>query len=508
MTKQKDIDLYKAFQKSPLLWIKKNLGLVPQPLKRGISKEEVWKFYKPKHFETWIEGKHLTWHQWLFFRAVEWAIEGKASRKIAIRSGHGTGKSASIAIFILWFLFCFKDAQVSCTAPTSQQMFDVLWKELSNWHGKLKKEIADLYEILDTYVRIKERRKTWFARAATGRKENAEALSGVHGKHVALIGDEASGVHELIFEAVRGALTNKNIFFITISNPTRLSGFFYNIFHIWRKSWQILGFDSRESPIVDKEFVQGIIDDYGEDSSTFDIRVRGEFPVSEEDQFIATDLFEKASERSFPRILTAPRILGVDIAAFGDDACAYADRQGNKAVSLGERRGQDTMVTVGDVVGFLQEAKVQNNPYDFVCVDIIGIGRGVFDRLVELQNQGEIDPYTKFIAVNVAEKPSNIKRFGNRRAELWWETREWLNSSDVDSDYRNDLCGIKYKHDSKNRLMMEKKEDMKKRGLPSPDKGDALVVTFAVKTRTRQSIRKPGKPKGRAVGGWQRSVGL
>lgn len=487
--KKEDIELYRAFQKSPILWIEKNLHLIPQPLKKGTPPNEKAKFYKPEHFEEFVEGKHITWQQWLFFRSIELAIQGKEPRKIGIQSGHGTGKSAALAIFILWFLFCFKDAQVSCTAPTSQQMFDVLWKELAFWHGRLKKEVAELYELRDTYVRIKERRKTWFARAATGRKENAEALSGVHGKHVALIGDEASGVHELIFEAVRGALTNKDIFFIVISNPTRLSGFFFNVFHKWKRRWQALRFDSRESPIVDDHFVQEIINDYGENSPQFDVRVAGKFPLSEEDQFIPTDLFDQAAERNLIPLMTAPRILGVDVAAYGDDACAYVERQGNDSTFRGERRGQDTMATVGDVVGFIQESKHQQNLFDFVCVDIIGMGRGVFDRLVEMQEHGEIPLSIKFVAVNSAEKSTKPERFGNMRAELWHDCKEWLHTADVPEELRPDLTGIKYKHDSKNRLMMEKKDDMKKRGLPSPDKGDALIMTFSVRTATRTSIQ-------------------
>jgi len=268
-----------SIRKSPLLWIEKTFKLTPQPLKKGVSPDEPVIFYRPSHFEPFAKGKHLTWQQWLFFRAVEWGIAGKAPRKISVASGHGTGKSSELALFVLWFLFCHKDAQLSATAPTAQQMFDILWKEVSLWHQRMPAWMKDIFEVQGAYVRVKEREKTWFARAATARKENPEALAGVHGENVALVGDEASGIHEAIFETSQGALTSKNIFFILISNPTRLSGFFFNTHHKLKHSWQTLQFDSEESPIVDPSFVQGIIDTYGKDSSAYLIRVKGRFPT-------------------------------------------------------------------------------------------------------------------------------------------------------------------------------------------------------------------------------------
>lgn len=484
-----DIALYRAFQKSPLLWIEKNFGLMPQPLKHGIKPDLPADQYTPEHFEPFEDGGHLTWQQWLFFRSVEWALAGKAARWISVRSGHGTGKSADVALLLLWFLFCFKDAQIPCTAPTSDQLKDILWKEIQLWLGRMKPEIRALYEWQDQYVRIVERPGTWFARARTGRKENPEALAGVHGKHILMLADEASGIHEAIFETMEGALTNKDIMVVLISNPTRLSGYFYETHNKNKRFWQCLHFSSQQSPIVATDYCQRWAEKYGVDSPQYAVRVLGEFPASEEDQFIPTDLFDAAASRTFPPNLDAPRILGVDVARFGDDGTELVERQAQLIKHLKQRHGQDTMATVGDIMNELKKGKAERNPYNVISVDDIGVGGGVTDRLRELQALGEIDDQVRIIGVNVSEKPLNDKEFINRRGELWQDYKDWLATGSVPASLKDDSCGIHYSFDSRGRLVMEKKEDMKDRGLASPGKADAACLTFAVKTPTRNSIK-------------------
>ena len=131
------------------------------------------------------------------------------------------GKSSIIAIVILWFLFCNFQSVVGCTAPTSSQMNDVLWKELSLWINRLPEEVKKLYERTNEYIRISGFAETWFARARTGKKENPEALAGLHADDLMILADEASGVAEEVFTTSESALTNENTLFLMISNPTR-----------------------------------------------------------------------------------------------------------------------------------------------------------------------------------------------------------------------------------------------------------------------------------------------
>ena len=149
----------------------------------------------------------ITWQQAEVVYAVQQAVNGQGLRKISIASGHGIGKSTILAMLILWFLFCYMESKVPCTAPTQSQMYDVLWAEIQKWILRMPEGIKELYEFSTDYVRIKQRPETWFARARTGRKENPEALAGLHAPFMLLIVDEASGVPDPIFHSAKSALT-------------------------------------------------------------------------------------------------------------------------------------------------------------------------------------------------------------------------------------------------------------------------------------------------------------
>lgn len=410
------------------------------------------------------------------------------------------GKDTAVSLLILWFLFCFKNAQIPCTAPTADQLKDILWKEIRLWLSKLKPEIAALYEWQDQYIRIKEAPEVWFARARTGRKENTEALAGVHGKHILLIGDEASGVAEEVFETAEGALTNEDILVVLIGNPIRLTGYFYETHHKRRSAWQVLHFNSEESPIVSEDYCKRWEENYGKDSPQYSVRVLGEFPTTEEDQFISFSLFDMAVERKFTLNQNFPRIGATDVARYGDDATVHCERQGNIAKLLTERRGQDTMATCGDIVQYIKQGIQDMNPYDFWCVDVIGLGSGVYDRLKELQQEGTIHKEIKLVAVNVALSPLNDKEYNSRRAELADSVRTWLKTGSIDEKFREQTCSIKFKApDSKGRLVLEKKEEMKERGLDSPDRFDALALTFAVGDASRQKLERSRLPEHKTV---------
>ena len=197
--KKADLQLYRELQKSPILFVSKMWGLSPQDKN-----------------EPFIKGKHITFQQAEILNAVELALQGEKSNRISIRSGHGVGKSATISWLMLWYLFCFKDCQIACTAPSAEQMNDVLWKEAMKWIQLMPDVVKKKYEWTGSHIRIDESPETWFARAKTARKEAPEALAGVHGEHVMLLVDEASGVPEEIYNTAEGSLTEKNTLVIII----------------------------------------------------------------------------------------------------------------------------------------------------------------------------------------------------------------------------------------------------------------------------------------------------
>ena len=272
--KSPDIELIKRMIKSPVFFIERIWGLVPQPL----VCQDILHSHTKKCYGDFIKGKNITWQQYHILLAVERAIRGEAPKRISVASGHGIGKSALVSWIIHWFLFTRENAQIGCTAPTSNQIFDVLWKEIAIWHQRLPVGIKEKFEWSTTRYAIVESPKTWFARAHTARKEAPEAFAGLHGDHVALIADESSGVPDEIYSVGEGSLTNKDTLVVLISNPRRLDGFFYNTHHSDKANWQTLVFDSEESPIVDKEFVERQRALHGEDSDEWRYMVKGLFP--------------------------------------------------------------------------------------------------------------------------------------------------------------------------------------------------------------------------------------
>ena len=196
------------------------------------------------------------------------------------------------------------------------------------------------------------------------------------------------------------------------------------------------------------------------------------FQVSGEDRFISPEKVMAARKNTVENY--GPLIIGVDPARFGDDRTAIVRRQTRKVFGIESYSKIDTMETTGKVVKIIQE----ENPA-MVFIDVGGLGAGVVDRLRELGYGTDM-----VIGVNGGEKPMNGNKYFNKRAEMWGEGREWLGDDagvdlpDSDS-LQADLTGPSYSYDSATRLRLEKKEDMKRRGIRSPDEGDAWALTFS-----------------------------
>jgi hypothetical protein len=219
-----------------------------------------------------------------------------------------------------------------------------------------------------------------------------------------------------------------------------------------------------------KDQINEWIQDYGDDSDFVRIRVKGLFPRASSTQFIPEDLVQMAMDAEVIRGVFdyAPVLLGVDVARFGDDKSVIVMRQGGHLKKIRTFHNVDTMKLVGHVTEDIREF----NPAA-VFVDVVGMGAGVVDRLRQLGYD--------VIEVNGAEKPLDEKLYHNLRAEMWDGMRKWLKMAYLpkDDDLKADLIGLEYGFDDKNRIQLEKKEDMKSRGLSSPDIADALALTFA-----------------------------
>lgn len=399
--------------------------------------------------------------------------EGK--RRFAIRSGHGSGKSTTQAILILWFLLFHRDLKVPVTANSADQLRDVLFAEISKWHRELPKFLSDMLELNTERVFVKAAPESSFAVARTARPERPEALQGFHASTLAFFIEEASGVEDVIFETAGGALSSENSWVFMFGNPTRTSGYFYRAFHESRESWRTYHVPCQVSSRVSPEYPKQIAQEYGIDSNVYRVRVLGDFPLTEDDGVIPLGLVEAAVMRDVSPTI-AGIVWGLDVARFGDDSTALCKRRGNMMLEpIKEWRKLDLMQTVGMVYTEFRETPLEKRPVS-INVDVIGVGAGVVDRLSELG--------LPVHGVNVGESPAlDGQRFMRLRDELWFQTKEWFDGRDVtiprDQALIGELVAPKYKIESSGKIKVESKDDMKKRGVKSPNRADALCLTFA-----------------------------
>ena len=499
-----DIDqealLYLSLQRSPLLFIDKMWGLKPQPLKeqyRDIVKYIDLPDVPPESFEKYNRGDHLTFQQFLILSAVERAIKKAPSqgggytsteggggskilgnknfpKRISVASGHGIGKSTVLSWLLLWFLFCYPDAQIPCTAPTGDQLYDVLWKEVSKWLNLMPKQYRDFYEWQSNYIRMKESPATWFARARTAKKESPEALAGIHGDHVMMLVDEASGVPDEVFTTAEGALTGENILVILISNPTRNYGYFYNTQHKNKQYWQCFSFSSEDSPIVEHEYVENIIRDHGKDSDEYRIRVLGKFPREDaiDDKGYVPLLFQGEIQwTSDTKFVKGFRRLGVDPSGEGEDYTIWVLRDTFKAQIIGREAISTPKSIASKTNTLITQYGLSGSD---IYVDNFGKGANVAQELGLLG--------IRVNALNIGEKALRDDIYLNLRAELYWRFREWLKKGGMlvnDADHLfEEAYRIKYRREVNGKLRIMSKREMAKEGIGSPDAVDALIMTF------------------------------
>jgi hypothetical protein len=427
-----------------------------------------WREGGPALFAEEALGAKPTDQQWQASKAI---VEKK---KVSIRSGHGTGKSTFEAWCVLWFQTCYFPCKVPCTAPTSHQLTDVLWAEVAKWHRVLKERLPELgseFEWRSERFQLVSDPQESFAVARTSRPENPEALQGFHSENLLFLIDEASGVPEQVFQVAEGALSTESSFVVMAANPTREDGYFYDSHHKMRSAWACLHWDGEESPLVSKKYIEEMRLKYGVDSPIYQIRVKGNFATAA-DGVIPLHLCESAKSRQVEKT-NAPVIWGLDVARFGDDSTALAKRQGNSQLEITkEWFGKDLMQTVGLLKNEYDASKVKPS---HICVDVIGLGAGVVDRAKEIG--------LPVVGVNVSESPSVDGKYSRLRDELWFKGREWLEALDCrlceDEALIGELTTPKYQILSNGKLKVESKDEMKRRGVASPNRADAWLMTFA-----------------------------
>lgn len=414
--------------------------------------------------ENVLKAKPLPWQK-DFLQAI-----ARKERRISVRAGHGVGKSTACSWALIWHMTTRFPQKSVVTAPTSAQLFDALYSELKAWINKLPPVLRESYEVFSDRIVLKGAPESSFISARTSSSERPEALAGVHSEHVLLVVDEASAVPEAVFEAAAGSMSGHSASTILISNPTRNSGLFYKTHHDLASDWYRMHVSCLNIPLVSADFVSQIKATYGDESNAYRIRVLGEFALADDDTLIPAELVDGAISRDISINSSEPLVFGLDVARFGSDRTALVKRKGNVVIEVKSWGGLDTMQVVGAIVN---EAKLDRP--DEICVDTIGLGSGVADRLRELgMNVRD---------VNVAESSAMNPNANKLRDELWLAVKEWLATKSVklpaDDQLRHELVAPRYTFTSSGKVQVESKDSMRKRGMRSPDLADALCLSFA-----------------------------
>jgi hypothetical protein len=402
---------------------------------------------------------------------------------IAVTSGHGIGKSAEVGMLSKWALDCWVDSRVVITANTEQQLLTKTSPEVAKWHRMAITK--DWFNVATMKISSKEpgHSDSWRLDFVTWSANNTEAFAGLHnvGRIILIMTDESSSIDDKVAEVIQGAMTDERtvIVWLALGNPTRNVGWFRECFGRYRHRWYTLQIDSRTVEGTNKEYLQEIVDTYGEDSDIARVRVRGLFPAASSMQFISSTAVEEARKRILQPLTSDPLIYGLDCARYGDDSSVLAKRIGRDARSKSWKRwqGVDAMTLAGDVARMAEEEKP-----DAIFVDAGNIGAAVIDRLRQLGVEKVHEVWFGGTGKDV-ELPGNVRfRVANKRTEMWVRMRNWLDGGAIpdEQEIHDDLVGTEYGYGrDETTLTLEKKEHMKQRGLASPDNGDALACTFA-----------------------------
>ena len=399
--------------------------------------------------------------------------------QLAIASGHGIGKSALIAMIIEWAMSTCDDCRVIVTANTEAQLRTKTWPEVDKWF-KLAIN-AHWWNVTATTISAKEKdhERLWRVDAIPWSENNTEAFAGLHnkGKRIIVVYDESSAIADRIWEVTEGALTDENteIIWIAFGNPTKNVGRFRECFALFKHRWITKHIDSRTVEGTNKAQLDKWVNDYGEDSDFCRVRVRGEFPRTGSTQFISEQVVYDARKRTVTPL--GWKALSVDVARFGDDQTVIGIRQGLKLTVIDKLRGQDTMQTAMRVCALIKEHEPR-----LTVIDGDGLGAGVVDYVrLHMDDWFKGHQPCKLYEFHGAAVPGDKEMYFNLRAEVWGTMRDWLETGDIpdDPELAQDLTAPEYFFTAKNQIQLERKEDMKKRGLPSPDIGDMLAMTFS-----------------------------
>jgi len=418
--------------------------------------------------------------------AFPWSIQRdilesvRDNKRTSVRSCHGTGKTFIAAATAVWFLFSRTDSIVITTAPTARQVTELLWREIRSHVNKNKFP----GRTLTTKLELNDR---WYAMGLS--TDDPTKFQGFHAPDILLIGDEAAGIPQDIYDAAQGILTSAGARVLLIGNPTSADGYFFDTHHELRHMWNCIHIDAFKSPnftgekvpevvarnLITPEWAEERRQEWGEESPIYQSRVRGNFPDLSDDALIAKSWVEKAiniGEEDYDLralFLAEPIVAGIDVARSGGCENVIYIRQRNRILHFEAWHEADPTRNASRMLATCLRFGVTH-----VHIDGTGVGGPIGDILARKM------PGVRLILLGGGAKDNQT--FGLFRDEAYWELRTRFQQGQIeglqDAITRKQLTSIKYFFDERSKIRVESKKDMRKRNLPSPDRADALLLAF------------------------------
>lgn len=444
---------------------------------------------------------------------IEWLTElGNRIRSPMASSGvpvrmagtmaKGVGKTALGAIIKLWAIATAPDTRIRVTAGTEPQLRATTWPELAKWHAMCL--CGHWFKLVGGQLYQPDRSANWRADAMPWSEANPDAFAGLHnqGKRLLVETDEASTVADVIAERLQSTMTDidTEMIWIAWGNPTTNKGWFARLFQTAEgRNWYLRQLDSREVSLTNQDYAKELIEAYGEDSDYVRVYIRGLFPKQDHGQFIGPAMVDAAMEREPISTTADPLVIGADIGRSGDPSVFYP-RRGRDARSIeplvlrptGNILDTDTVQTAARLAQFARDLKA-----DGICVDVGGMGVGVYDNVTRMGLNCPIFP------VDFGSSPDyaldqTIRCF-NKRAEIWASVRSWLSRGAIrkSDQLKAELTGPEHEY-PKGKLLLEEKKHMRSRLGFSPNEADALALTFAYPVASKfrpQDYVPPEEPR-------------
>lgn len=457
-----------------------------EAFRQAASVLRLWREYPALFVEQELGA---TPQEWQYGVLEAFAVE----QRIAMAACVGPGKSAVLAWLILNFMVTRDHPNVVVTSITGDNLRDNLWKELSKW-GHRSELVRTTFDFQTERIVHREAPRTWFAAARKWTKQQSEeeqehTLGGFHADHLLFVLDEAGGIPDTVARTAERALStaDQETKLVLAGNPTHLEGPLYRAFHDssarWRK-FQIGGGpdDPDRAPRVSEDWAREMRDDWGEDSALYQINVLGRFPTGATDALVTyADLeasYGRVESKMGARLQRGVRRLGADVARYGNDWTRVCKRDGDFLLGFVGWHNKSTTETA-----YLLAKLRKDEGFDEIEVDDTGVGGGVTDKLLELN-----EPVVPFVS---AEKAREEEQYFNARSEAAGILRERFRKGTISvapavkqtTPFAGQATTIKVGYDGKRRMKLERKDEYRKRKKGrSPDFLDATLLAFDEET--------------------------